>query len=209
MISEKTIGRLAIYRRLLNGLLEQKTRSVHSHELAEMAKVTAAQVRRDLMSIGYTGNPAHGYEVALLLKSLRVFLDAPEPQGIALAGIGNLGQAILAHFAGRRPKLAIKAAFDVDERKTHRTLRDCACYPLREMQNVVQKMGIRLGIIAVPASAAQQVADEMIKAGVRGLVNFAPVPLRVPDSVYVDNMDITMALEKVAFFAMKRKRRNT
>ena len=206
MISEKTIGRLAVYRRLLNILSEKKTRWVHSHELAEMAKVTAAQVRRDLMAIGYSGTPIHGYDVGQLIKALRVFLDTAEPQGIALAGIGNLGQAILAYFAGRRPSLSIKAAFDTDERKTHRSLHDCACYPLREMPNVIRKMDIRLGVIAVPSSAAQGVADLMVEAGIRGLVNFAPVPLRVPDSVYVDNMDITTALEKVAFFSLKRKR---
>lgn len=202
MISEKTVSRLVVYRRLLNGLLAEKVHSIHSQALADMAKVTAAQVRRDLMGVGYTGTPTLGYDVAKLLQSMRDYLDTSDPQGVALVGVGHLGSAILSYFAGRRPKLVIKAAFDIDPQKTHRSFRGCACYPVKELQNVARKQGIKVAIIAVPAGAAQQIADQLTSAGVKGIVNFAPAPLRVPDNVYVENVDITTALEKVAFFAL-------
>jgi redox-sensing transcriptional repressor len=201
MISDKSIGRLSLYRRLLNVLQAEGGRSVFSHQLAQMAGCTAAQVRRDLMAVGYSGNPTHGYDVSRLIESIREFLDAPGGQGVALVGVGNLGKAILAYFTGRRPNLQIVTAFDNDPYKVNRVIHGCRCYGMDDLPEVVAKQGIRLGIVTVPASAAQGVADSLVRAGVRGLLNFAPVRLRVPPSVYVEDIDMTVALEKVAYFA--------
>jgi len=201
VVSEKTIARLVQYRRLLHQLAARGVASVHSHELAALAQVSAAQVRRDFMALIAAGTPMHGYDVAALLEALRAFLDAPEGQAAALVGIGNLGKAILTYFAGRRPKLVIAAAFDIDPAKVHRLFRSVPCYPVEELPARVRELGIRLGIITVPAAAAQAAADQLIRAGVRGLVNFAPVPLQAPEGVFVEDIDIAMSLEKVAFFA--------
>jgi len=201
VISEKTIGRLSLYRRLLNVLQGEGHRHVFSHQLAGIAGCTAAQVRRDLMAVGYSGSPIHGYEVARLIESIREFLDAPGGQGVALVGVGNLGKAILAYFTGRRPNLRIVAAFDNDTHKVNRVIHGCHCHAMADLPQVVKKLGIRLAIITVPANAAQEVADGLSRAGVRGLLNFAPVRLRVPPSVYVEDIDMTMSLEKVAYFA--------
>ena len=111
MASNKSIRRLSLYRRLLNSLQAEGVESVYSHQLAAIAGVTAAQVRRDVMEVGYTGTPAKGYSVVGLIQSIRNILDAPEGQGVALIGVGNLGRAILAYFVGRRPNLSIKACF--------------------------------------------------------------------------------------------------
>ena len=200
MISDKSIGRLSLYRRLLNVLQAEGGRSVFSHQLAQMAGCTAAQVRRDLMAVGYSGTPTHGYEVTRLIESIREFLDAPGGQGVALVGVGNLGKAILAYFTGRRPNLQIVAAFDNDLYKVNRVIHGCRCYGMEDLQEVVERQVIRLGIVTVPASAAQGVGDALVRAGVRGLLNFAPVRLRVPPSVYVEDIDMTVALEKVAYF---------
>ena len=209
MVSEKTIGRLSLYRRMLNELLAEGVQSVYSHQLASMTGGTAAQVRRDLMVIGYSGSPTRGYDVQGLIESIRTFLDAPQGQAVALVGIGNLGRAILHYFAGRRPKLSIVAAFDNDLSKVHRVIHGCRCYPMEDLADVVREKHIQVGIITVPAAEAQGVADRLIRAGVRGLVNFAPVPLRVPPTIYVEDIDITMSLEKVGYFArqgaMERK----
>jgi len=201
VISGKTIGRLSLYRRLLNRLLNDSIRSVYSHELASLAGVTAAQVRRDIMNIGYSGNPNRGYDVQKLIDGIANFLDEPEGQNVALIGIGNLGRAILAYFAGRRPKLTIVAAFDIDPDKIGRVIHGCPCYSIDQMQRIVDELSIGIATLCVPATEAQNVAEKLVEAGFQGILNFSPVPLHVPESVYVEDIDMTMSLEKVAYFA--------
>ena len=201
MISDKSIGRLSLYRRLLNVLQAEGIRNIYSHQLATIAGCTGAQVRRDLMVVGYCGSPTNGCEVPRLIESLREFLDAPGGQGVALVGVGNLGKAILSFFAGRRPNLQITAAFDNDSYKVNRVIHGCRCYSMENLYEVTQGQSIRLAIITVPAPAAQSVADALVKGGVRGILNFAPVRLRVPPHVYIEDIDMTVSLEKVAYFA--------
>ncbi|HIJ72501.1 MAG TPA: redox-sensing transcriptional repressor Rex [Candidatus Hydrogenedentes bacterium] len=199
--SPKTVGRLSLYRRLLYTLQSEGEQNVFSHQLAAMARGTAAQVRRDLMAIGFSGSPSKGYDIQGLVESIGEFLDGPTRQNAALVGAGNLGKAILTYFKGRRPKLAIVAAFDSDPRKTNRAIRGCPCYPIEDLARVVRNEDICTGIITVPATQAQHVADLLCRAGVRGLVNFAPVRLGTPAGVYVEDIDVTMVLEKAAYFA--------
>jgi len=201
MISARVVGRLSLYRRVLNALQADGVQNVYSHQLAAMAGFTAVQVRRDLMVVGYSGSPTHGYEVDRLLESIRQFLDAPGGQGVALVGIGNLGKAILAYFAGRRPNLRIVAAFDKDPCKVNRVIHGCHCYPMEQMAEVLKQADIRVGIITVPAAAAQGAAEALVRAGVHGLLNFAPMKVRVPPNVHVEDLDMTTSLEKVAYFA--------
>ncbi len=200
-ISSKTIGRLSLYRRLLMGLLATGAKSIFSHQLATKAGCTAAQVRRDLMVVGYTGSPNRGYDILELVKSLGAFLDDPRGEGTVLVGVGNLGRAILSYFSGRRPKLTIVAAFDNDPMKVNRIIQGCRIHPLESFESLVRENDVHVGIITVPASDAQGVADLMVRSGIHGLLNFAPIPLRVPPNVYVEDLDMTMALEKVAYFA--------
>lgn len=202
-VSDKTIGRLSLYRRLLSSLLMDGVTHVYSHQLAILAGGTAAQVRRDMMAVGYSGSPKRGYDIRELIQSIGNFLDVPEGQGVALIGVGNLGRAILAYFSGRRPHLSIVAAFDNDPYKVNRVIHGCHCYPLQEMAVIVSQMSIRTAIIAVPAGESQGVAQKLIRAGVRGILNFAPLRLHVPADVYVEDIDMTMSLEKVAYFARK------
>jgi redox-sensing transcriptional repressor len=203
MTSDKTIGRLSLYRRLLHGLMADGVANTFSHQLAHMAGVTPAQVRRDLMAIGYSGTTKRGYEVPEMVESIGQFLDASHGQGVALIGVGNLGRAILAYFAGRRPNLAIVAAFDNDPYKVNRVIHGCHCHSLEDVSKVVREQDIKVAILTVPASVAQAVADSLVSAGVRGILNFAPARLRVPPHTYVEDIDMTMSLEKVAFFARK------
>jgi redox-sensing transcriptional repressor len=199
--SDRTVGRLSIYRRLLTARLAEGGRNIYSHELANLAGCTPAQVRRDLMAVGYQGNPNTGYDVARLIDSIREFLDAPGGQGVALVGVGNLGKAILAYFRGRRPSLEIVAAFDTDPYKVNRVILGCRCYPVESLGEVIRGQKILAAVLTVPAEAAQPVADALVRAGVSGLLNFAPIHLRVPPNVHVEDMDMSIALEKVAYFA--------
>jgi redox-sensing transcriptional repressor len=201
VIPDKTIGRLSLYRRLLNRLHSEGTRFVYSHQLAALARVTPAQVRRDIMSIGYSGNPNRGYDVLELTESIGQSLDDPQGQKVALVGVGNLGRAILNYFSGRRPRLAIVAAFDNDLRKCDRVVQGCRCYNIEQLPEIVREQGITVGAIAVPATEAQQVSNILVQVGIRGILNFAPVRLHAPANVYVEDFDMTTALEKVAYFA--------
>jgi redox-sensing transcriptional repressor len=203
-VSGKTIGRLSLYRRVLYGLLAEGERNVFSHQLAVYAGGSAAQVRRDVMALGYTGSPIRGYDVQELIRSIGNFLDSQSGQSAALVGIGNLGRALLAYFSGRRPRLRIEAAFDNDPTKTNRVIHGCRCYDVAEMDEVVKQNGIEIGIVTVPAEQAQAVAERLCGAGAFGLLNFAPVRLWVPEHVYVEDIDMTMSLEKVAYFARER-----
>ncbi len=195
------IERLSTYRRHLRQWLAGGRNRIYSHQLADLEGVTAAQVRRDLMTIGYTGSPARGYDVAGLVQRINDLLDAGRPEGIALVGIGQMGRALLDHFRERHPEHAIVVAFDTDARKVGREVDGCRCHPAAEMEEIVHQRQISVAIIAVPAAAAQDAADRLVRAGVRGLLNLAPVRLRVPAGVHVEDVDIAVSLEKAAFFA--------
>lgn len=201
MVSRKTIERLSLYRRLLISLRETDSVFVYSHQLAKLAVVSAAQVRRDLMAIGYSGSPNRGYEVGKFLESIGAFLDAPARQDVALVGVGDLGRAVLTFFSGRRPKIAIVAAFDTDPQKVDTTIVGTRCFAVAEMQKIIADLGVQIAIIAVPAEAAEEVADTLVRSGVKSILNFAPVRLHLPDDVFVRDVDITAALEVAAFFA--------
>ena len=201
VLSDKTVGRLSLYRRLLADATARGVRHLYSHELARLAGVSAAQVRRDLMAVGYRGTPIHGYEAALLADSIAALLDAPGPQGMALVGVGNLGRAILAYFAGRHPKISFTAAFDSDPAKAGRVVQGCPCHGMDELAKVVRQEGIHAAVIAVPAPSAQEVADRLVAAGVRSILNFAPTALRTGPGVYVEHHHQTTSIERVAFYA--------
>ena len=204
MISRNFVTRLSVYRRVLAALGWEGKGSIYSHELAAQADVTAAQVRRDLMMVGATGSPRRGYEVGPLLERISTFLDAPEGQRMVLAGLGQVGQAVIAFFNGRRRGLRIVAAFDTDPAKVDRVFHGCRCYPLARLAEVVEEVQADVGIVAVPAGEAQGVADGLMRAGIRSIVNFAPVRLKVGGYVYVENVDITVVLERAAFFARRQ-----
>lgn len=200
-ISERTVERLSLYRRLLLQLREADDAVVFSRQLSESAGVTAAQVRRDIMHLGCSGVPNSGYRVGELLTAINALLDAPQSQRAALVGVGHLGLALLSHFSGRWRWLHIHAAFDNDPAKYNTLFRGARCYPYSELSRIVREWRMDVGIITVPKDAAQDVADRLCDAGVRGLLNFAPVRLRVPEHVFVENVDLTTSFEKVAFFA--------
>lgn len=201
LVSGKTIGRLCIYRRQIQRLKDEGKTNVYSHQLAALTGGSAAQVRRDLMAIGYSGTPYHGYKIDELAASIGNFLDDPEGQQVALVGLGNLGQAILAYFEGRRPNLTITAAFDIDPDKVDKVVHGCDCYNIESLESVVREQGITVGVICVPARTAQQVAERLVDGGVKAILNFAPRRIHLPEDVHVEDLDMTTALEKAAYFA--------
>jgi redox-sensing transcriptional repressor len=170
-----------------------------------MAGVSATQVRRDFMVIGYSGSPNRGYQVDTCLASIESLLDGSLRQDVALVGLGRLGHSLLIHFSGKRPQLRITAGFDTDPTLIGTSIEGCPIFSVGEMEKVVAQKGIRIAILAVPTEMAQTVADTLVRAGVRSFVDFTGVPLRLPDEVFVDHMDITSALESAAFFARQEE----
>jgi redox-sensing transcriptional repressor len=201
MTSRKTIERLIIYRLLLEKLESLGTINVFSNQLAELSGNTSAQVRRDLMAVGYIGNPRHGYRISELLKGIRTILEPRDGIVMTLVGIGNLGRAILGYFYPLKPKFNLIAAFDNDQSKINRVISGCRTYAVADLPAIIGGAVVDLGIITVPGDQAQAIADLLIANGVRGLVNFSPVPLKVPEGVYLENMYMTMTFEKVAYFS--------
>lgn len=204
VIPVKTVERLVLYKRLLRDLLGKGEQCLYSHQLAELAKNTPAQVRRDLMTIGYAGSPRKGYGVQELIDRISEVLEETREHRIGLVGIGNLGRAILSYFNYKHQGLAIVAAFDSDPSRTDRVITGCRCFHTNEFAAKVKELEITIGVITVPADKAQEVADMMVAAGIKGVLNFAPVPLNLPEEISTDRIDITMALEKIAYFAGRK-----
>lgn len=200
-VPHRTVGRLTLYWRTLRDLDPKAPASIFSHDLASKAGVTAAQVRRDIMVVGYTGTPAHGYDVGKLRHHIEGFLFPSGEQRVALAGVGNIARALLKFFSGRRPTLRIVASFDKNPEKCDRLIGGCPCHSIDRVQEVIRELGITVGIIAVPTEEARFVARQFVEAGIRGILNFARTPLSAPPDVYVEDIDLAMSMDKVAFFA--------
>jgi len=195
------VSRMSRYRRLLQSLRDGGVESIYSHQLARHAVVSAPQVRRDLMVIGYSGSPNKGYDVSACIDSISCFLDGTVRQEVALVGVGNLGRAVLSHFAGKSPAVAIVAAFDTDPALTDTLIHGVRCVDVALMEGLVRDLGIEIAVLTVPGQAAQEAADVLVRAGVKSIISFAPTPLHLPNEVFVEYMDITAALESAAYFA--------
>jgi redox-sensing transcriptional repressor len=195
------VSRMSRYRRLLQSLHESGVESIYSHQLARHAVVSAAQVRRDLMVIGYSGSPNKGYDVAACIESIGSFLDGPVRQEVALVGVGNLGHAVLSHFADKSPSVAIVAAFDVDPTLTDTLVHGVRCVDASVMEDLVRDLGLQIAVLTVPGDVAQEAAETLVRAGVKSIISFTPTPLALPNDIFVEYMDITAALESAAYFA--------
>jgi redox-sensing transcriptional repressor len=201
VIPEKTVARLLTYRSLLQKEAEKGAENIYSHQIANITGGTATQVRRDLMCSGYAGNPKNGYNIQQLTVCIEQLLTSSTGISMVLLGVGNLGKAILTYFQSRKAHFSMLAAFDTDPNKTGRVICGCRCYPLDELVPKISTLQVQVGVITVPANEAQRAADQLIKAQVRGLVNFAPTRIKVPPKVFIENIDMAMTFEKVAYFS--------
>lgn len=200
-IPTNTIARLSLYRRLLLELAASGAGQVYSHHLAALAVSTSAQVRRDLMTIGFSGSPRRGYAIQELVAAINGVLARSVETSVALVGVGNLGRAILAYYANRQPWVRFTAAFDREPDKANRIIHGCRVHAMELLEEVLQREGIRAAVVAVPAPEAQAVCDRLVLAGIRSFLNFAPVRLHVPTGTFVDNFDMSTALDRVAYYA--------
>ncbi len=201
LIPEKTIERISRYRNLLNDYYSKGNEHIYSYELAAMANTNPAQIRQDIMNVGYSGSPRKGYIINDLINCISNVLDSEDVTKIVLIGAGNLGKAILNYYKGNRPKLSIVAAFDNDQNKINRVVSGVRCYHINEAQEIIKEKNITVGIIATTGDAVDEAKDVLIQAGIKAILNFTSIPIKVPPNIYLEEIDITVILEKVAYFA--------
>lgn len=198
-LSRASVGRLSLYLRRLEELLASGLTRVASGALGDSLGITDTQVRKDLASLGRLGQPGIGYDIADLVGAIRGTLGLDRTWAAALIGVGNLARALLRYNGFVERGFRIVALFDSDLTKVGQVVDGLTIQPPSRMREIVVSTGAELGILTVPASSVQNVAEEMISAGIRGLLNFAPGVIRVPDGVSVVNVDLTVQLEQLAF----------
>lgn len=198
-ISESTIRRLSIYLRLLQGADRVGQETISSEELADGAGTTAAQVRKDLSVFGSFGKRGLGYSVHELLTELQQILGLDQSWRVALIGAGKIGSALISYRNFQLRGFHIEAVFDSDPDKIGQKWGKCTVLDDREMERVLTESQIDIAIVAVPAQAAQGVVDRIVSTGVRAILNFAPVRLRVPEGVALRNVDMVGEMEGLAF----------
>lgn len=196
-VPELAVPRLSQYYR---SLLELSGREViSSEELASLTGYSAAQIRKDLTYFGQFGTPGLGYNIEDLRKALLQILGLDKEWNVALMGVGNLGAALLGYKGFRRQGFRLVAAFDNDPQKAGQTVEGVPVHPLEKLFDTARRERIQMAVLTVPTGAAQDVADLLVKAGVRAILNFAPLRLKTPDSVTVHNIDVAVELERLAF----------
>lgn len=170
-----------------------------------MLHITAVQVRRDLMLIGYGSVMRKGYDVRELISTIGSIIDAPSGLNVAIIGMGNLGRAITGYFRGKRTNMNVVAAFDVDPQKVDKVVAGVRCYNISQMRKLREELDIMVAVLAVPADQAISTASLLVSSGIKGIMNFTTVPLNVPDAIYLEEFDMITSIEKVAYFVKENQ----
>lgn len=198
-ISESTIHRLSMYYRTLSILEKENYETVSSKELAKREKLTPAQVRKDLSFFGSFGTRGLGYNVMELRLKIAEILGISRQWKVALIGLGNIGSALVSYKEFARQGFNIVKLFDNDQRKIGSNHKGIIVSDIKDLEKEINESGIEIVIIAVPATVAQYMVDDVVKAGVKAILNFAPINLRVPPDVYLRNENMSMELEYLSF----------
>jgi redox-sensing transcriptional repressor len=198
-LSRATVGRLSLYLRCLEGFLREGGDKVSSSRLGEALGVGDTQVRKDLAYLGSLGHPGIGYPTKELIQAIRRTLGIDRAWAVALVGVGNLARALLRYRGFQEQGFRIVALFDADPSKVGQRVENLEVHSTAAMAEVIPATGAELGILTVPAEEAQGVADALAEVGIRGILNFAPVIVRVPAGVSLVAVDLTVQLEQLAF----------
>ena len=199
-ISEAVVRRLPIYLRYLNELILADIQTVSSQALGEKLDLNPAQIRKDLAYFGDFGKKGIGYDVHYLVEQIRHILKLDQKWNVALIGAGNLGHALSNYNRYHNDSMRIVAIFDQQAEKVGSEIHQLKIQPMHELAKTVQALDVRIGIITVPASEAQSVADELVRAGISAILNFAPVILRAPAHVRIHHADFTTELQSLAYY---------
>lgn len=204
-IPRATAKRLPVYYRYLNVLLNAKKKRVSSTELSEAVQVDSATIRRDFSYFGELGKRGYGYDVESLLKFFRGILNQDKLTSVALVGVGSLGSALMNYNFHQSTNLRISAAFDPKPELANTIKSGIPVYPASELKKQIKEQQIDAVILTVPGDKSQAVTDELVAAGVHGILNFTPVRLSVPKNVQVQNIDLTNELQTLIYFIETNK----
>jgi redox-sensing transcriptional repressor len=199
-VPEVVIDRLPVYRRTLAVLESRGRQVISSQELGEELDVTPAQIRKDLSYFGRFGKQGRGYNVQRLGTELRRILGLDQEWKMVLVGVGNLGRAILSYRGFTPEGFKIIAAFDTHSDAMGRTVGGVRVYNVKNLPQFLKNNPADIGIVAVTADAAQEVADILVKSGIKGILNYAPVAIRVPEGVQVKDIEPVLALQSMTYY---------
>lgn len=199
-IPDIVIGRLPVYLRALNRLTQEGFEVTSSHELGRRLGISSAQIRKDLSHFGGFGKQGTGYQIAYLEDKLRQVLNVNRDWEVALIGAGDLGHAV-ANYKGFNPRgFHITCIFDNDPDKIGKEIGGLSIQPISDMQDTLREQQIRMAMITVPAENAQDVADQLVEAGVRAILNYAPININVPEGVHVQYIDPVVHLQRMTYY---------
>ncbi|MCT3449584.1 redox-sensing transcriptional repressor Rex [Limosilactobacillus fermentum] len=204
-IPRATAKRLPVYYRYLNVLLNANKHRVSSTELSEAVQGDSATIRRDFSYFGELGKRGYGYDVEKLLNFFKGILKQDKLTSVALVGVGSLGSALMNYNFHQSTNLRISAAFDPKESLANTVKSGIPVYPVEDMKKQIKEQQIDAVILTVPGSESQAVTDQLVEAGVHGILNFTPVRLSVPKDVRVQNIDLTNELQTLIYFIESNK----
>jgi len=199
-ISELTTNRLSVYLRCLNALAAEGTKTVSSDKLAVQFHLNSAQIRKDLAYFGEFGVRGVGYYVESLRDHLTKILGLTKEHRVAIIGAGRLGTALTDYYGFTQSNFTVAALFDSDPKKIGQKVGDVEIFDIKNFAAVAKKDNIDVAVIAVPAQFAQGVLEQITKAGIKAVMNFAPVPLRVEGDIKLKTVDLTISLESLSYF---------
>jgi redox-sensing transcriptional repressor len=203
-IPEAAVARLPVYLRILTEQSEESVESISSDQLAELAGVNAAKVRKDLSYLGSYGTRGVGYEVAYLVYQIRRELGLTHDWPVVIVGAGNLGQALAGYGGFGDRGFPVAGVVDIDPAKVGSVLGGVRVRHIDELGQIVQSKRVNIGVVATPPTAAQDAADRLVAAGVTSILNFAPVVLSVPRAIAVRKVDLAVELQILSYYEQRR-----
>jgi len=196
---KKSLKRIFLYRACLVRLKTMGVEKVFSYTLANESGVTSDQVRKDFSEFNIKGNKRGGYDINDLLERMEKIFHRNKDHNIVLIGMGNMGMALSKYNKFVQRNMNIVATFDIDPFK-HKIRSDLPIYPMSRLKEIIDRFRVRVAIIAVPEISAQEVCDELIRNGIKGVVNFAPVLLKAPPEIVINNVNLCDELESVIYY---------
>lgn len=200
VIPDIVVGRLPIYLRALQGMLEENRRVTSSQELGERLGISAAQIRKDLSQFGEFGKQGTGYSIEYLADQIRQILNVDQVWDVAVVGAGDIGSAVARYQGFSNRGLQVTMIFDNDPEKINTKIGPFKVKDSQKLERTIKQAGIKVAMIAVPSQAGQDVADQLVSAGVKAILNYAPINLAVPDDVRVQYIDPVIHLQRMTYY---------
>jgi redox-sensing transcriptional repressor len=194
------VSRLPVYLRALQRMADNGINSTSSQELGETVGISAAQIRKDLSQFGEFGKQGTGYHIPFLIERLRQILKVDRSWDVAVIGMGELGRAIVRYQGFANRGFHVQMCFDSEQAKIGQKVGEIAIHDVKNMTKEIKNAGIKVVMLCVPAAEAQQVANQLIEAGVQGILNYAPVSLAVPEGVKVQYIDPAIGLQRITYY---------